>query len=257
LTQGYGITVEDNCIAQRIINNSVHYDGTGVNGRAFYAIGATTSAIQLMNNIFANTGGGFSLYVAANATNGITVSDYNCLFTTGTVLAFWGSNVNSLTLLQSASGKDVHSVSGNPLFASANDLHVSAAFLDNAGIPLTEVPDDIDGDIRNLITPDIGADEFTATGIRSNLPLALISIFPNPFNNHIIIETPIELSSCAELKIYNLSGECMFQKKIPFATMNTKTTINVNTLADGVYVIELINNEIFTQKKLIKISSAN
>src|SRR5262249_34176254 len=40
-------------------------------------------------------------------------------------------------------------------------LHTAAPGLDGAGVPLAGVLDDIDGQLRNGSTPDIGADEFT------------------------------------------------------------------------------------------------
>jgi Ig-like domain CHU_C associated/GEVED domain/Bacterial Ig-like domain (group 2) len=56
-----------------------------------------------------------------------------------------------------------------PAFASATDLHMICgdAGISNAGTPITTpitISDDIDADTRSASTPDIGADEFDATG---------------------------------------------------------------------------------------------
>ncbi len=52
-----------------------------------------------------------------------------------------------------------------PVFVSATDLHLvpgANALIDNLGTPITGVNLDIDGNTRNVTTPDMGADEFTA-----------------------------------------------------------------------------------------------
>ena len=61
--------------------------------------------------------------------------------------------------------QDANSQNQQPLFAGATDLHLDVNFnalLDNKGIPIAGVTTDIDGDSRNGVTPDIGADEFTS-----------------------------------------------------------------------------------------------
>jgi hypothetical protein len=42
------------------------------------------------------------------------------------------------------------------------DFHLGTANLDNLGTPVAQVTDDLDGDPRDPLTPDIGADEFSA-----------------------------------------------------------------------------------------------
>ncbi len=52
-----------------------------------------------------------------------------------------------------------------PLFTSATDLHLvpaGNALLDNMGTPVAGITNDIDCATRNVTTPDIGADEFSA-----------------------------------------------------------------------------------------------
>jgi hypothetical protein len=57
-----------------------------------------------------------------------------------------------------------------PVFTATNDLHlvpVMNAQLDNLGTPVTGITTDIDGQVRNATTPDMGADEFTAPNCTS------------------------------------------------------------------------------------------
>ena len=65
-----------------------------------------------------------------------------------------------LAAWRTLSSKDLLSISVNPLFYSDKDLHVLQVALDSAALPITAVTDDIDGQIRNSVRPDIGADEF-------------------------------------------------------------------------------------------------
>ncbi|MBK8553845.1 MAG: T9SS type A sorting domain-containing protein [Ignavibacteria bacterium] len=70
--------------------------------------------------------------------------------------------INTLQQYQSLSGQDLHSVSKEVNFVSATNLHLDGSSngdLDLAGIPLTEVTDDIDGNPRNPLYPYMGADE--------------------------------------------------------------------------------------------------
>jgi len=62
-------------------------------------------------------------------------------------------------------GQDSLSISADPLYVSATDLHINTAGptspVSDAGAPLAAVITDYDGDARDATTPDIGADEFT------------------------------------------------------------------------------------------------
>ena len=64
---------------------------------------------------------------------------------------------------QTATGKDANSIAANPQFVSATDLHINtsggATPIENVGSPIVVVTNDVDGDLRNPTTPDIGADE--------------------------------------------------------------------------------------------------
>lgn len=58
--------------------------------------------------------------------------------------------------------QDANSVSGDPGFISATDLHVNNVVVNDAGTPAATITTvDIDGQTRSSTTPDIGADEFT------------------------------------------------------------------------------------------------
>ena len=141
-------------------NNSVNLTGTSTytSSRCFYY--TTGSSVNVKNNNFVNSIGGYSVYYSGTS---VSSADNNNLYTSGTNLAYWSGNNTSLAALQTASGKDANSISVNPTFTSATDLHTGDFQLNAKGTSLTEVTDDIDGEARTP-TPDIGADEFTPVG---------------------------------------------------------------------------------------------
>ena len=66
------------------------------------------------------------------------------------------------------SSKDANSQSGNPKYVNTatGDLHIlttTGTPCESAGTPIIAVADDIDGNARNPVTPDAGADEFAGT----------------------------------------------------------------------------------------------
>ncbi len=133
------------------------------NTSSLYVGIGNTSSQYLKNNIIINEADGF---VINNLSPG-TISNYNDLYTTGATLVKW-INVNypDLSSYQTATSQDLNSISADPLFVDDDDLHIkSGSPVDGKGTPLAEVPRDIDNQLRSLIVPDIGADEYTAQRI--------------------------------------------------------------------------------------------
>lgn len=143
-----------------IYNNSINIYSSG--GNSICYDNNNGSDINIVNNILANYDGNDGYTYKTNNTSAIVTSDYNNLFTVSNIIAYWTSDRIDLAALQAASGKDVNSISANPNFISNTDLHTNSPFIDNAGTTLSEITDDIDGEVRSG-SPDIGADEFTST----------------------------------------------------------------------------------------------
>jgi hypothetical protein len=94
--------------------------------------------------------------------NKITECDYNNLYTLGAKFAKMGSDKADLAAWQAtASGLDSNSVSMDPVFYAADDLHAASIAMNGLATTITGIDDDIDGDIRSTTTPDMGADEYT------------------------------------------------------------------------------------------------
>ncbi len=137
-------------------NNNVRVASTYTSS---YAIQHSSSNnIRSVNNIFDHTGSGYALYTSSTGT--IVESNHNCYRTNGSYLAYWGGDRSDLAALKSANSKDGNSISVDPFFVSGTDLHVRAVDLNKAGKSLSDVKKDFDGNKRDSLTPDIGADEF-------------------------------------------------------------------------------------------------
>lgn len=171
---------------------------------AFFMSGANTPA-YLVNNIFVNRvtgltpgGGGIAaaFFKATNTLTTLSSGSGNNLYYAGTPSAehplFFGANATAPALAttlpafkQLASPAEQASVTENPPFISTTDLHISTTTptqVESGGVSLvggTGVPLDIDGDARNLATPDIGADE----GAFRRVDLAGPAIVLTPLGN--------------------------------------------------------------------------
>ena len=158
----YGITLYYSTY-QDVYFNSVNITTPNTtSGMALYVTGTTTS-VNVLNNVFANPGGGYAVYVDAAGAAGFTTFDYNDLYTPGNYIGYWGATSYAmLSDLQAASGKDANSTSVYPSFTSATDLHSVSPWLDGKGTTVSPaIGTDYDGDARSA-PHDIGADAFTA-----------------------------------------------------------------------------------------------
>jgi hypothetical protein len=167
-----GISISGNSENVDIFYNSVNIISAHPTTAALWVGTEGGANINVLNNIFVNTGGGYAYRVTHPSA--VDLSDYNDIFTSGEQFAHWGGDdVADLAGLQNASGKDQNSISADPLFISVNNLHARAADVDSAGIPLASVVDDIDGEPRDPNFPDIGADEFV---FGFNYPPSIVSV---------------------------------------------------------------------------------
>lgn len=138
---------------------------TNVNGQRL-----NTSVGNLaMNNIFYCLNGAPCYYSFERA--GIRM-DYNNLYTRG---GNFGLNAPDFESYKVISKQDSHSISVDPHLVSAYQLRTNHPSINQAAFPTDEVTTDIDGDIRDLTKPDIGADEFQLI----EHDIALMSMVPS------------------------------------------------------------------------------
>jgi len=178
-----GITLTNSSYVD-VYNNTVVLDGTVAGSGATNGLkyDGPTFNINFKNNIInvarQGVSGGYGVYVTAATT--AFVSDYNNIYVAAP--HNFGRNVsttyNTLALWQTATSRDIHSTSQDPLFTdlAGGNLKPTSVPMDNLGT-FAGITTDFNGDIRNNNTPDIGAYEFltppcntpvapgTATGI--------------------------------------------------------------------------------------------
>ncbi|HRZ76513.1 MAG TPA: right-handed parallel beta-helix repeat-containing protein, partial [Bacteroidales bacterium] len=144
-------------------NSAANYTGGTTSYACYlYASTSTPANVEFVNNIFANFGGGNALYINATTTVPmVTWGDYNNLYTTGANLGYAGTNQTNLSTWQTTTGLDSNSVSTDPFFSAPDFLLPGAPAMDNLGIPVVQVADDIFGNPRSFTTPDMGAVEYT------------------------------------------------------------------------------------------------
>ncbi|MBN2273543.1 MAG: T9SS type A sorting domain-containing protein [Bacteroidales bacterium] len=151
-------------------NTKIYYNSIYIHGKSGSVaadLTYSTKNADVRNNIFANNAGGLALRCYYDGTQ-ISQSENNNLFSNGPHIAHWlGTDLKDLPEWQAATGFDNQSVSSYPNFVSDSDLHTSNVLLNNAASLLPEIADDIDGEPRDAVTPDIGADEFTGEPVFS------------------------------------------------------------------------------------------
>lgn len=151
---GVGVLVNSPVSAAHIDNNSISAVSFGV----LFA-GGTNSLASFRNNAIVS--GDYTVYRQTTTTIPLTSNNALRRSTVG-ALAFWTTAQNTLSALQAASGGFASSVAADALYYNApvGDLHAYAMELDRAAIPLPIATTDIDGQPRDPLAPDIGADEF-------------------------------------------------------------------------------------------------
>jgi endonuclease I len=74
-----------------------------------------------------------------------------------------------------------------------------------------------------------------------------LNVFPNPANQSITIDLDFNINSTVQISVINLMGQAVYNSN--FTGEIDNTTIDVNQLDEGIYMLQLSNSEIFTIKK--------
>jgi hypothetical protein len=158
----------------KIYYNSVYLSGNGNGGNpigsAALYIRDNNTNVEVKNNILVNTRDEAPYCAAAiqgNSGFNSTISNYNALYyqpSQYNYLVKYGLSYLTLANWQST-GKDLNSVTEMPNFATPH-LHINDAiptYIEKGATPIAGIDTDFDGQTRNAILPDIGADEFYGT----------------------------------------------------------------------------------------------
>ncbi|WP_208174262.1 fibronectin type III domain-containing protein [Hymenobacter negativus] len=162
-----------------VVLNTVSASTTSTTA-GFYQLTAATG-IELRNNLFSvtrNAAGTGSKYALAFGTATSTIaSNYNNLHI-GTGTNFYtglkASTYATLANWRTGSGQDANSAQLDPGFDAA--FKPSLVALDNLGVPLARVTDDLAAAPRSATTPDMGAYEFTGAACGTVLNLTATNL---------------------------------------------------------------------------------
>lgn len=119
----------------------------------------TMTNVNVKNNILYHKGSGIAYYIANSLAS--ATFDYNDVYVTGTNFAYnisaYISNFNSWQALS----YDYNSLNYIPQFVSTSDFHIASDFSQNLPTPfMPSVPIDIEGTLRDNISPYFGAYEY-------------------------------------------------------------------------------------------------
>ncbi|RTQ49594.1 T9SS type A sorting domain-containing protein [Hymenobacter gummosus] len=232
----------------KVYYNSVNLAGaftnltTGDLSAALLVTSSSVTGLDLRNNVLANslTGGSgtksYALYLTSAASVG--TFNYNDYYVSGAngVLGYVAADKADLAALRASTTQDANSVSGNPQFTSATDLHVTNSVdLSNSGTPVS-VTVDYDGDARSATTPDIGADEFVLPPSIDLGPVALISPAAGVscYSTTEAVTVAIRAIGGSALNFATTPATVTVVVTPPSGTAQTlTTTVNTGTLASG------------------------
>ncbi len=234
------------CSHLNFYHNNINCASASSYGRALY-FGAYGTNVNFVNNVIANTGNGYAIYGFGN---GIGTMDYNDIYTASSSrYCYYNGNRNSLSAWQNATGWDTHSLDVDPGFTSTTDLHVSEPLLNGAGT-YVGIDEDIDGNVRNTAAPDIGADEFTPTGLDATIVLMSPVKPAPPGNNTVTVKiVNIRTTPITSVRLQYSDGTTTVQQvftglNIPSegsATLSFSTPYNLQGLVTLVVTILEVN----------------
>ncbi|MEI8202225.1 MAG: hemoblobin-interacting domain-containing protein, partial [Bacteroidota bacterium] len=193
------------------VNLNATSSGAAFGSSAIYA--STTPTVNLRNNIFVNTStpNGTTSYTCAyrrSAGAAGNLSTYastsnNNLYYAGTPgankLIYYDGTSSAQTLAAYKAGvftagtiapRDANSISENPVWVStlgsaATFLHINTTTptqIEGGASTIATITDDYDGNLRDVNTPDIGADEFAGTPLDLSAPV----ISYTPLGNQLV-----------------------------------------------------------------------
>jgi len=244
INTGYSITGIYDSYSLSSVNlyyNTVIIGGaavTGVTSNTYVLNSLTTGNRNFVDNIFVNTRSGgttgkhYGIKVAGTAAGQANLAlNYNDYFVNGTngVFGFFNSlDVASLAAWKTAVGKDVNSISADPVFTSATNLiPQTGSPVIAAGTPVTGITADYAGTARP-VTPTIGAYEAElCVNPTSSGSIAADQTGCSPF-------TPATLTSTAAATGFTGTLEYKWQSSVsPFTTWVDIPSSNSATYSPG------------------------
>lgn len=243
-----GIEVRTGATAPLIAFNTVNFDNPAASTgdlTAFSEELSNTNSV-LRNNIFNLTQptSGVKAAIALGAISTVASdlnSDYNLFYVPGGNIGIKNASTPvtypTFTLWQNASTEDIHSVSFDPQMSLSAAPVPTAAAADNIGIAYGGITVDLLGMWRGT-PPDVGAYEFTISGIPDIASVIQLKSYPNPCTDYIHIDIPSE-TNIDVIKLFDQSGKlCQLKTSVGHDVI----TVTAKDLVNGTYVMILSND---------------
>ncbi len=207
-----GVCFESSSTAEELYFNTIYLNATGTNANystaALYS--SITGSLRMNNNIFVNqsthgtTGKTVSFWKNNTGFDNLHADTDKNIYYAGTpdatrLICYNGTTSYQLLDDYKAAnpGKDQGSFSENTPFVSSSapfDMHINPALptrVESNGISISGITTDYDNDLRNVTTPDIGADEGNFSPV-VELPVPAIAYYPT--NTEIVVPLRATLS---------------------------------------------------------------
>jgi gliding motility-associated-like protein len=144
----------------KVCFNSVNITNKDLQNKSKGLYLKTCSGISVRNNILRMKHSGTPVYISSTLAQ--IDLDYNNYNNYNQNIGYLNGNLyTDLPSWVIATNKDQHSFSVVPFFSTETDLSINQVLLNNSGSTVAEVAVDIDGNLRNPSTPDIGAKEYS------------------------------------------------------------------------------------------------
>lgn len=182
--------------------------------------------------------------IPASYTWGTGVLNYNNYFVpaantvahTGVIGGTAGTFYLTLANWQAAATQDANTTAVQPVFLSTTDLHLFSSLnptLSNTGTPVAGITTDIDNDTRDAVSPDMGADEFTAPAGVDILATSLVNPVTKTCYTNAETVTMRLTNGSSSVHDFSVNPVTITVNVTGAATATLNATVNTGTLATG------------------------
>lgn len=224
-----------------IINNSILLESSSGGLYSSALVVHQTIGVRILNNILSSEMNTMCFYLFPN--DSFAEINHNLYNYDGQYIGVWGVStsifVPDLNAFQTISNFEMNGLTGDPQFISNTDLHLGSSSSPalGTGLPIATIQFDIDGDLRDLNFPDIGADEAQADVGLSEYGLEnKLFYFPNPVSGNLQLVSTSDDSEIV-IELYNSNGKFIQLYSIPRGE-----SINLSSLSSGFYFIKYDNS---------------
>jgi photosystem II stability/assembly factor-like uncharacterized protein len=202
------------CAYANFVFNTSVVPSTSNSNAAQISSGPFNDGLKIMNNHFINYSNKYACYWAPITSNLDTYTNYNNYFTNGSTLINVGLSQLFPTIAAFHAAYptlDANSTDFDPMFPSSSNLFPVNPLTLSTGTPIYGVYDDIDGNVRNSISPTIGAYEIPCNHSYSTISVSVCNSFSLPGSNNIwttsgtYIDTITNAIGCDSIVTINLT----------------------------------------------------